>query len=150
MSNELGLVSVRSIFNWSSKEIELIGYCILSFERVMFLVTGLLEGKGRDRVLLLGETGGPLAEIVKEEFGEDNNLYIKFDKLVKDRNAIIHAFSFPNINNKNWDRYHLIKGYADKLVDEDFMKTFIEDCFSLFPMLDSKKMLEIIEQENKS
>lgn len=151
MSNALDLESIRDSMNWSDTELLLVGYCVASFERVTFLISSLLEGDHKKRLTFLDMTGGPLAEVVEKTFGKTSIGYKKFKGLVDDRNAIIHAFGFPNFEEERLDRLYLKKGAGtiEKKIDEKFMRDFIKRCFDFFPILDFNEALKKFRQERK-
>lgn len=149
MSDTLNLESIRKSMNWSEAELLLIGYCVVSFERVMFLISGMVNANHEKRLALLDKTGGMLAEDVKHKFGEDNTTYKTFKSLVDDRNAIIHAFGFPNLEEEQWNRLYIKKGVRKKDIDERFMRKFIERCFDFFPILDLGRALQDLRTEKK-
>lgn len=139
MNNIQSLESIRSAMNWSDSELHLVGYCVVSFERVTFLLSSLLKDSHEEQLALLDKTGGQLAEDVKQKFGENSIGYRTFKDLVNDRNAIIHAFGFPNIPEEEWNRLYVKRGVMEKNIDEEFMRKFIKRCFDFFPVRDLRR-----------
>lgn len=145
--DDQSLESIRKAMNWTNNDLLLVGYCVVSFERATFLLSGLIKDDHKDQLALLDKTGGALAEDVKLKFGVKSNQYEIFKSLVDDRNAIIHAFGFPNLSEEKWDRLYLKNGNVEKKIDEYFMQDFIRRCFNFFPIRDLRQDLEKLRGE---
>jgi hypothetical protein len=148
---EQAIGRVKEIYNFDNDIFTLIGCCVLAFERTHFLISSILsENDTKKLIEFLGKDSGKLAESVKEEFGEGRYIYMTFDKLRRDRNKIIHAFTLPIAEDYKQERWYMKKnGTLDATVDRKFMEQFINDCFDFIPLRDFEKEIKQIKKEKK-
>lgn len=137
------LGSFASLMNWSKDDMLLIGYCVMSFERITFLMIRLVSQNNSNlEKRLFDSRAGKVTKVIGETFGQESRIYLDYDALVKDRNAIIHAFGFPDLKDERWSRYYLKNMNIEAKIDKEFMEKFVERCFQFQPILDYKKMLK--------
>lgn len=143
-----GVDLIKSVNNFNDEDILLIGSCVLAFERVQFLMSSLVAENtltdAKNLPKLLDMSPNDLLKKLKVKFGENSSVYITFDNLRNDRNAIIHAYGLPFPEDNRARRYYIKKGKVQEKIGVAFMNSFIDRCFQFCPVYDFNEALKSI------